>query len=89
MDALEGEKKLLAGQLGGLKTQYEASGMTPVLGPFRSRIDPKLLRDPVLAAAMGEPPQTGPVHVATPEEAAQYPSGTPLILPDGRQVFAK
>lgn len=89
MDVLGGETKLLAGQLGGLKTQFDASGMPKILGDFRGRIDTKILRDPVLAAAIGESPETGPVHVHTPEEAATYPPGTPLILPDGRQMWAK
>lgn len=88
-DILGGETKLLAGQLGGLKTQYEASNMSQVLGPFRGRVDSKILRDATLAAAIGEAPDTSPVHVHTPEEAAMYSPGTPLILPDGTTRYAK
>lgn len=86
---LEGETRLLAGQLGGLKTQYDASNMSNVLGPFRTRVDAKILRDPILAASIGEAPETGPVHVMTPEEAALYPSGTPIIRPDGQTAWVK
>ena len=89
--AINVARRLLVGQLNGLRQQFVTSTGLPV-STFDGMLDPKT-RDffgdnktssaNTAGAAPHEASTAAPVHVSTPEEAAKLAPGTPYVTPDG------
>jgi hypothetical protein len=74
-------KKLLAGQLGGLKKQYETETGAK---DFDDKLSDAAKRELGGLGNSGEKPKEGRVKVSSPEEARKLPPGTKFETPDGQ-----
>jgi len=76
-------QRLMGGQIGGLKRQYEQSTGRK---DFQRLLSPDSATFLQTKEATGDSktPPSGPVKVNTPAEAMQLPSGTQFMTPDGR-----
>lgn len=73
--ALDTEQKLLAGQLGGLKHQYESAELDKHFGPFEKLLMPQVTDKPMLQQALGNGPKEG--------QTGTSKAGKPIIFKGG------